>query len=289
MVLSSIGVSHSVCNDKSISSRTNTNHNLIDGELNSLSAVTRNKHMMASIVYREQKEDTASLDMKLNDLFDRYKDLNDGNLMTIDGVEKFCSDLDLRPDDFRILIFAWKLNAEQMYQFTRSEFVSGCKTMNVDSIPQIQNRLSELTQLLQDDPQLFRSLYRFAFKFGLDHANGQRILPVDIALCLWRLVFTYNKPPILERWLTFLQNDITRVRGIPRDTWNMFLNFSETVGDDLSTYNDAEAWPSIFDDFVEYENDIPNQNILSSSACSEVLLNSSRKECNNNNEIDTVG
>lgn len=41
----------------------------------------------------------------------------------------------------------------------------------------------------------------------------------------------------------------------------MFLNFSEAVGDDLSSYDDTEAWPSLFDDFVEFENDQMNQNI----------------------------
>ena len=51
-----------------------------------------------------------------------------------------------------------------------------------------------------------------------------------------------------------------QVRGIPRDTWNMFLNFTAVVGSDLSHYDDTEAWPSLFDDFVEFENDQLNQN-----------------------------
>ena len=40
----------------------------------------------------------------------------------------------------------------------------------------------------------------------------------------------------------------------------MLLNFSETVGNDLSSYDEDEAWPSLFDDFVEHENDKANQN-----------------------------
>ena len=51
-----------------------------------------------------------------------------------------------------------------------------------------------------------------------------------------------------------------QVRGIPRDTWNMFLNFVTSVGTDLSLYDDTEAWPSLLDDFVEFENDQLNQN-----------------------------
>lgn len=104
-------------------------------------------------------------------------------------------------------------------------------------------------------------MYRFTFKFGLDNAVGQRILPVDTAIVLWKLVFNVREPAILHRWLNFLESQ-DNIRGIPKDTWNMFLNFAESVfNGDLSNYDDTEAWPSVFDDFVEYENDQANQNI----------------------------
>jgi len=205
------------------------------------------------------------LDSKLNALFDKYKNPEDEDMILMDGVERLCSDLGLLPDDFKILLLAWKFNAEQMCQFSRQEMINGCKAMNVENLSQIRGKLNELVVQLRNDPQLFKNLYRFTFKFGLDRASGQRILPIDIALCLWKLVFTLHKPPILDRWLLFLQNDQTHIRGIPRDTWNMFLNFSETVDDNLSSYDDAEAWPSIFDDFVEYENDRVNENVITSS------------------------
>lgn len=47
-----------------------------------------------------------------------------------------------------------------------------------------------------------------------------------------------------------------------RDTWLMFLHLMDAVGDDLSRYDDNEAWPSLFDDFVEWANDRANQNVL---------------------------
>ena len=43
----------------------------------------------------------------------------------------------------------------------------------------------------------------------------------------------------------------------------MFLNLIEAVGDgDLSCYDDSEAWPSLFDDFIEHENDRANRNVV---------------------------
>lgn len=196
---------------------------------------------------------------KLNALFETYRDENE-DMILAEGIEQLCKDLQVSPDEFKVLVLAWKLNAEQMCRFTRDEFMNGLKAMRVDSVKGVQNRLPEIVNEVAQNADLFKDLYRFTFRFGLDSASGQRILPTDMAVVLWRLVFTVREPPILERWLNFLERH-QMIRGIPRDTWNMFLNFSEAVDDDLSSYDDTEAWPSLFDDFVEYENDQANQNI----------------------------
>lgn len=198
-------------------------------------------------------------DVKVNQLFDQYKDSLDDSILA-EGIENLCNDLQLNPDDFKVLVLAWRLNASQMCRFTKTEFTQGLKNMKTDSIKGIQYKLNEITNELKRDTEQFKDLYRFTFKFGLDISSGQRILPADIAIVLWRLVFTNNEPPILHRWLSYLEKN-PHIRGIPKDTWNMFLNFCEFIGDDLSSYDDTEAWPSLFDDFVEYENDQLNQNL----------------------------
>ncbi|CAB3224187.1 unnamed protein product [Arctia plantaginis] len=196
---------------------------------------------------------------KINQLFDQYKDSLEDAILA-EGIENLCNDLQLNPDDFKVLILAWKLNASQMCRFTKTEFIQGLKNMKTDSVKGIQLKLTEITTELKRDTEHFKDLYRFTFKFGLDVSTGQRILPTDIAILLWRLVFTNNDPPILDRWLMYLEKN-PHIRGIPKDTWYMFLNFCEFIGDDLTSYDDTEAWPSLFDDFVEYENDQMNQNV----------------------------
>ncbi|ERL83494.1 hypothetical protein D910_04809 [Dendroctonus ponderosae] len=217
--------------------------------------------------------DSKPSDLKVNGLFEHYKDDQEDAILA-EGIDQFCKDLTILPDDFKILILAWKLNAEQMCRFSRAEFVNGLKSIKCDSIKSIQSRLPELVQEVEESDELYKDLYsRFAFKFGLDIQIGQRILPTSMAIVLWKLVFTIREPPILNRWLNFLETH-PLIRGIPKDTWNMFLNFSDHVGSDLSCYDDNEAWPSLFDDFVEFENDQANQNISKDldKECDEFLI-----------------
>lgn len=197
---------------------------------------------------------------KIVAMFEQYRDAEEDAILA-EGIEKFCSDLQVNPDDFVVLVLAWKLNAETMCKFTKEEFVSGCKALKVDSIKGIQSKFNDLLNEVKNK-QSFKEFYRWTYKFGLDVETGQRTLPCDMAIGLWKLIFSQNQPPILEHWIEFLEEHPS-IRGIPRDTWDMFLNFVEQVGDDLSTYDDTEAWPSLFDDFVEYQNDKQNQNVKS--------------------------
>lgn len=127
--------------------------------------------------------------------------------------------------------------------------------MNAASIEDIRTRLQQIVERLRtDSTEDFKALYRFTFRFGLE--PGHRILSLDMAISLWRLVFTVHTPDILQRWLDFLEQH-QNIRGVPKDTWNMFLNFVETC--DIEHYDDTEAWPSLFDDFVEYEQERTGQ------------------------------
>lgn len=213
---------------------------------------------------------------KIVALFEHYKDPGEDVILS-EGIERLCQDLEVKPEEFKVLLLAWKFNASTMCRFTRQEFLTGCKLLKAASIKSIQCRFPDILLEIQD-PEKFKDLYRFTFRFGLDSEIGQRILPTEMAISLWNLVFSSGEPPLLGRWLTFLEKH-PNVRGIPRDTWYMFLNFLEAVGDDLSSYDDAEAWPSLFDDFVEFENDQTNQNVQPKETtlqhCDEETNNSS--------------
>ena len=191
----------------------------------------------------------ASKHVQIEWYFNQYKDKEEDKILA-EGMERFCIDLDVDPTEFIVLVLAWKFGASEMCRFTREEFMNGCQNMKAYDAKSLQNRFPELLQDARGEN--FKDLYQFTFSFGLDHSTGQRSLPVDMAIQLWELVFTQEKPTILERWFDFLRE--SEARGISRDTWNMFLDFCHNVAPDLSDYDESEAWPSLFDDFVEYEN-----------------------------------
>lgn len=203
-------------------------------------------------------------DNTLNALFEEYKDTKEDAILS-EGIERLCNDLGYKPDDFAILVLAWRLDASQMCRFTKSEFIQGLQAIRADTIDEIRRRLEQIVDKLKTDLDMFKQLYRFTFRFGLE--PGHRIVSLEMAILLWQLVFTVHTPPILDRWLFFLGQH-PNIRGVPKDTWNMFLNFSETF--DIASYDDTEAWPSLFDDFVEYETDRANQNDVKKDAVGPV-------------------
>lgn len=156
-------------------------------------------------------------DNAINKLFESYKDKHEEGAILSEGIERLCSDLQYTPDSFPILVLAFCLDAKKMCCFTKQEFIHGLKKLSATSITELNQRLLQIMGKLSTDIDLFKQLYRFTFHFGLD--EGARILGLDMAIILWRLVYTIHKPPenVLERWLNFLAN--ADIRGISSDAW----------------------------------------------------------------------
>lgn len=203
--------------------------------------------------------EAAIRDKRVGEFFNRYRD-QESDCILADGVERLCTDLGIAPDDFSILVFAWKFNAKTMCRFTREEFIGGCHALGGANSPEsINARLPDLVTEVVGSREQFRDMYRWTYRFGLD--LGQRTLPLAMAISLWRLVFSQRPPPVLDRWLMFLEQRPSGSSGITRDTWDMFLPFTEVIGTNLERYDESEAWPSLIDDFVEYESDRKNHNV----------------------------
>jgi DCN1-like protein 4/5 len=84
-----------------------------------------------------------------------------------DGMERFCEDIKLEPENIAMLCIAFKMNAKNMGFFTQAEWVKGLADSEVqcDTPTKLQNKLNYFYNLL-NDPQTFKLIFRYAYDFA---------------------------------------------------------------------------------------------------------------------------
>uniref|UniRef100_A0A2K5F042 DCN1-like protein n=1 Tax=Aotus nancymaae TaxID=37293 RepID=A0A2K5F042_AOTNA len=153
---------------------------------------------------------------KLEQLYNRYKDPQDENTIGIDGTQQFCDDLALDPASISVLIIAWKFRCE----FSKQEFMDGMTELGCDNIEKL----------------------KFTFNFAKNLEQKGLDLETNSVLS--------GRYKFLDLWNNFLLEH--HKRSIPKDIWNLLLDFSTMIADDMSNYDEEGAWPVLIDDFVEF-------------------------------------
>lgn len=138
---------------------------------------------------------------KLESLYNRYKDPNEPEKITFDGIMKFLEDLNLTPESKLVLIIAWKFKAAIQCEFTKDEFINGMTELGCDSIDKLKARLPTLDNELRDNFK-FKDFYNFTFNYAKN--PGQKGLDLNMAIEYWNIVLK-GKFKFLELWCTFLR------------------------------------------------------------------------------------
>ncbi|XP_077983628.1 DCN1-like protein 4 [Glandiceps talaboti] len=177
--------------------------------------------------------------------FQEYSSDEDG--IGPDGMEKFCEDIGVEPENIVMLVIAWKLEAKQMGFFTLDEWLKGMTQLQVDSVVKVRAKLEFLRSLL-NDPVLFKQIYRFAYDFARD--KDQRSMDIETAKIMLSLLLG-RQWVLFSSFHQFLEQ--SKYKVINKDQWCNILEFSRTINSDLSNYDEDGAWPVMLDEFVEWQ------------------------------------
>uniref|UniRef100_A0A1I8IEL6 Defective in cullin neddylation protein n=2 Tax=Macrostomum lignano TaxID=282301 RepID=A0A1I8IEL6_9PLAT len=188
---------------------------------------------------------------KITALFNSYKSIEDPDKMSASGIFRLLEDTSIDPVSLTALVLAWQLDASVQGEFTRTEFVRGMARLGVDSLDKLKPRLNQVERGLGQNREQLRDLYAFTFNFARESRDA-KVLAIDTAIPYWQLLLE-GRPfaKLLKQWCQFLQEN--KVRGISRDTWNLFFDFISNP-DNLAEYDPNGAWPSLIDEFVEHVN-----------------------------------
>ncbi|KAJ7410472.1 hypothetical protein WISP_108244 [Willisornis vidua] len=117
-----------------------------------------------------------------------------------EGMEKFCEDIGVEPENVVMLVLAWKLDAQNMGYFTLQEWLKGMTSLQCDTTEKLRNSLDYLRSLL-NEPTNFKLIYRYAFDFARE--KDQRSLDINTAKCMLGLLLgkTWSLFPVFHQFL----------------------------------------------------------------------------------------
>jgi len=187
---------------------------------------------------------------KIQTLFKKYEEKGqpaDSRAILIDGMVQLCSDLDVDPSDTALLVLSWRCEAGRTCKFTESEFTEGLERLGCDSIEALKKQLPSLRGELEKADS-HKEIYQYTYDWAKE--EGQKSLSLEMAVGLWQLLLT-GKFALLDDWCSFVTEHAEK-RPVPKDVWNMLLDFSTEVKSDLSNYDPYGSWPTMIDEFVDW-------------------------------------
>lgn len=141
------------------------------------------------------------------------------------------------------------------FRFSHGNLITVHKS--AETIAKQQQQIQSFRRGLQQTPDFFKKVYKQTFLMA--RQPGQKVLPLDVALEYWRLLFTapsqsWHTPqtPWLDWWIEYLETKWKK--SISKDMWDQTGSFMlKSLEDEgMGWWSEDGAWPSILDEFVGF-------------------------------------
>ncbi|KAJ6849726.1 DCN1-like protein 4 [Iris pallida] len=160
----------------------------------------------SSDLFRSASSKAVSKEMeRIDHLFYAYADKASG-MIDPEGIESFCSDVEVDHTDVRILMLAWKMKAEKQGYFNLEEWRRGLKALRADTISKLKKALPELEKEVMR-PQNFIDFYTYSFRYCLTE-DKQKSIDIESACELLDLVLGFQFRPQIKNLLSFLRTSM---------------------------------------------------------------------------------
>lgn len=184
-------------------------------------------------------------------MFFTYANRSSG-LIDPEGIEALCSDIEVDHTDVRMLMLAWKMQAEKQGYFTQEEWRKGLKALRVDTIEKLKKALPELEKEVRRTSN-FVDFYQYAFRYCLTEEK-QKSIDIESICQLLDLVLGFQFRAQVDYFVEYLKTQ-TDYKVINMDQWMGFYRFCNEISfPDFSNYDPELAWPLILDNFVDWMN-----------------------------------
>ncbi|KAH9606242.1 hypothetical protein KSS87_007613 [Heliosperma pusillum] len=158
---------------------------------------------------------------KIDQLFYNYANKS-SCMIDPEGIEALCSDMEMDHTDVKLLILAWKMQAEKQGYFTLAR-----RTTN------------------------FMDFYQYAFRYCLTEEK-QKSIDIESICQLLDLVLGSQFRAQVDYFIEYL-NAQTDYKVMNMDQWVGFYRFCNEISfPDFSNYDADHAWPLILDNFVDW-------------------------------------
>jgi hypothetical protein len=199
-------------------------------------------------------DDASTIAKQKNDLERFFKDYADKDsseeAITLNGIARLCEDIGLDSEDPVLLQIAFHCQAKTMFVFTKEEFVRGMSKLNCYSMNALKMAIEGLHMSLDNDSDLFRQTYLFAFNYA---RADQKSLDLETALGFWRILFP-KRFALLPEWLEYVSK--FHKHAIMKDEWNQVLEFVKRIPNGknpkeiLKMPAEDSALPLLIDEFT---------------------------------------
>ncbi|PIA18944.1 defective in cullin neddylation 1 [Coemansia reversa NRRL 1564] len=176
-------------------------------------------------------------------------DRDDGkNMIAPEGFEKLCEKLGYNMEDIKPMILLWKLNGVELGTIEYTGWDTGLREMKAKNEDELQKAINDTLKGFDKDPAQFKAFYRRLFDYLL--VEKQKFVSSEYATAMLSLVT--DKGWVFAKFVEFLEANKDDVKVINRDQWQSLLEMSRVIKPDLSNYSKDDAWPGLFDRFVDW-------------------------------------